>query len=85
MRLLVAEDDASLREQLASALTQAGYAVDAAGDGAQAEFLGVLFVQKTFYLFPAIKVEASQVIKAVAMIRMQVRVENMLQRSDACA
>lgn len=40
MRLLVAEDDASLRDQLASALTQAGYAVDTAGDGTQAEFLG---------------------------------------------
>ena len=40
MRLLVAEDDASLREQLASALTLAGYAVDSAGDGTQAEFLG---------------------------------------------
>jgi len=40
MRLLVAEDDASLREQLASALTQAGYAVDTAGDGTHAEFLG---------------------------------------------
>ena len=40
MRVLVVEDEASLREQLTSALGQAGYAVDTAGDGTRAEFLG---------------------------------------------
>lgn len=40
MRVLVVEDEALLREQLASALTGAGYAVDSASDGERAEFLG---------------------------------------------
>jgi len=38
--VLVVEDEAALAEQLASALRDAGYAVDCAGDGARAEFLG---------------------------------------------
>ena len=40
MRVLVVEDEAQLSEQLAAALGQAGYAVDCAGDGERAEFLG---------------------------------------------
>ena len=40
MRVLVVEDEAALAEQLASALRDAGYAVDCARDGARAEFLG---------------------------------------------
>lgn len=40
MRLLVAEDDAALRARLASALADAGFAVDAVADGTEAEFLG---------------------------------------------
>jgi two-component system, OmpR family, response regulator len=40
MRILVAEDEPALRDQLADALGQAGYAVDTAGDGVRAEFLG---------------------------------------------
>ena len=40
VRVLVAEDESSLAEQLVSVLGGAGYAVDATGDGAQAEFLG---------------------------------------------
>lgn len=40
MRILVVEDDATLREQLRSALAEAGYAVDAVGDGPDAAFLG---------------------------------------------
>src|SRR5687768_13029662 len=40
MRVLIVEDEALLREQLASALTGAGYAVDSASDGERAEFLG---------------------------------------------
>ena len=39
MRVLVVEDKATLSRQLASALAQAGYAVDTAGDGARADFL----------------------------------------------
>lgn len=39
MRILVAEDEAQLSQQLAAALTEAGYAVDCALDGAQADFL----------------------------------------------
>jgi len=39
MKLLVVEDEAALSRQLAGALTQAGYAVDRAGDGARADFL----------------------------------------------
>lgn len=35
MRALVIEDDADLRGQLESALSQAGYAVDSAGDGTE--------------------------------------------------
>lgn len=40
MRVLLAEDDAELARQLASALADAGFAVDHAGDGADAEFRG---------------------------------------------
>lgn len=40
MRILVAEDDARLRGQLAEALTAVGYAVDQAPDGEEAAFLG---------------------------------------------
>ncbi|WP_044558820.1 response regulator transcription factor [Azospirillum sp. B4] len=41
MRILLAEDDAALRRQLAEALGDAGYAVDMAPDGEEAAFLGV--------------------------------------------
>lgn len=40
MRLLLAEDDGPLRDRLRVALRQAGYAVDTAADGPEAEFLG---------------------------------------------
>ena len=40
MRLLVVEDDASLRDGLKKALTQAGYAVDTTDNGEDAEALG---------------------------------------------
>ena len=40
MRILVVEDEAALSQQLASALTDAGYAVDCAADGERADFLG---------------------------------------------
>ena len=40
MRLLLVEDDPTLRQQLCSSLQQAGYAVDSAGDGLQARYLG---------------------------------------------
>jgi two-component system OmpR family response regulator len=40
VRVLVVEDEALLAKQLASALGDAGYAVDCAGDGERAEFLG---------------------------------------------
>lgn len=40
MRVLVVEDDKNLREQLASALADAGYTVDTAGDGEEGQFLG---------------------------------------------
>jgi two-component system, OmpR family, response regulator len=40
MRVLVVEDEALLSQQLASALGEAGYAVDCAADGERAEFLG---------------------------------------------
>lgn len=40
MRLLVVEDDRDLNRQLVKALSQAGYAVDHAYDGEEAEFLG---------------------------------------------
>jgi two-component system OmpR family response regulator len=39
VRLLLAEDEARLAEHLAEALEKAGYAVDVAGDGEQADFL----------------------------------------------
>lgn len=39
MRVLIVEDEASLSRQLVGALTEAGYAVDAAADGARADFL----------------------------------------------
>ena len=39
MRVLIVEDEALLRQQLANALGQAGYAVDSAADGEQADFL----------------------------------------------
>jgi two-component system OmpR family response regulator len=40
MRILVAEDDAEIGERLRAALSGAGYAVDLANDGREAEFLG---------------------------------------------
>ena len=40
MRILIAEDEARLSQQLASALEDAGYAVDRAADGERADFLG---------------------------------------------
>lgn len=40
MRILVVEDEVQLAEQLAVALSAAGYAVDTASDGARGEFLG---------------------------------------------
>lgn len=41
MRLLLVEDDAPLRERLRSGLRQAGFAVDVAADGFEAESCGV--------------------------------------------
>lgn len=40
MRVLVAEDEGALAGQLATVLAEAGYAVDVARDGGEAEFLG---------------------------------------------
>jgi two-component system, OmpR family, response regulator len=40
MRVLVVEDDKNLREQLSSALTDAGYSVDTADNGEEGQFLG---------------------------------------------
>ena len=40
MRILVAEDEPALSRELASALSDAGYAVDRATDGRRADFLG---------------------------------------------
>jgi two-component system, OmpR family, response regulator len=40
MRILVVEDDPALRQQLAAALSEAGYVVDAVGDGIEAAHLG---------------------------------------------
>ncbi len=40
MRILVVEDNADLRRQLADALSQSGYAVDLAADGEDGHFLG---------------------------------------------
>ncbi|MFQ6550170.1 response regulator transcription factor [Aestuariibius sp. 2305UL40-4] len=40
MRILVAEDDAALRSQIKSALSEEGRAVDTAADGEEAMFLG---------------------------------------------
>ncbi len=40
MRILIAEDEVVLAEQLRDALSDAGYAVDHAADGERAEFLG---------------------------------------------
>jgi two-component system OmpR family response regulator len=40
VRLLIVEDEARLSKQLADALGEAGYAVDTAADGGEAEFLG---------------------------------------------
>jgi two-component system OmpR family response regulator len=40
MRILVVEDDATLAGLLRGALSRAGYAVDAAGDGEEGHFLG---------------------------------------------
>jgi two-component system, OmpR family, response regulator len=39
MRVLVVEDESLLSQQLARALSEAGYAVDCAGDGEKADFL----------------------------------------------
>src|SRR5258706_12396806 len=41
MRILIAEDEPVLSRQLEAALTDAGYAVDCAFDGARADFLGM--------------------------------------------
>ena len=41
MRVLIVEDEPALTTSLADALVGAGYAVDCAGDGARAEFLGM--------------------------------------------
>jgi two-component system response regulator PhoP len=41
MRLLLIEDEASLRESLAARLAKEGFAVDAAADGAEGHFLGL--------------------------------------------
>ena len=40
MRVLVVEDEIALSKQLTAALEEAGYAVDCAGDGERADFLG---------------------------------------------
>jgi two-component system OmpR family response regulator len=40
MRILIVEDEPNLRRQLKNALEQAGYAVDAAGDGEEGHYLG---------------------------------------------
>src|SRR4029453_4805436 len=40
VKVLVVEDEARLSRQLASALGEAGYAVDCAADGERADFLG---------------------------------------------
>ena len=40
VRILVVEDEAALSAQLATALEEAGYAVDCAADGERADFLG---------------------------------------------
>lgn len=40
MRVLVVEDDKNLREQLTTALTDAGYTVDAADNGEDGQFMG---------------------------------------------
>ena len=40
MRVLVAEDESALQDQLVELLRHAGYAVDTAGDGGRAEVLG---------------------------------------------
>ena len=39
MRVLIVEDEPSLSEQLTRAMSEAGYAADAARDGARADFL----------------------------------------------
>ena len=39
MRVLIVEDEARIAKPLAGSLTEAGYAVDGAGDGARADFL----------------------------------------------
>jgi two-component system OmpR family response regulator len=40
MRALIVEDDGALRRQLVDAFRESGFAVDAAGDGEDGEFLG---------------------------------------------
>lgn len=40
MRILVVEDDKNLREQVAGALTDAGYTVDSAANGEDGQFMG---------------------------------------------
>src|SRR6476660_4022035 len=40
MKVLIVEDEARIARQLATALADAGYAVDSAADGERAEFLG---------------------------------------------
>ncbi|WP_372716481.1 winged helix-turn-helix domain-containing protein [Immundisolibacter sp.] len=41
MRGLVVEDDAALRKQLVTGITAAGFVVDSAGDGIEAEYFGL--------------------------------------------
>ncbi|PHS71665.1 MAG: DNA-binding response regulator [Cycloclasticus sp.] len=43
MRALVVEDDQAIQDQLVATLTKTGYAVDAAGNGAEALYLGTEF------------------------------------------
>jgi two-component system OmpR family response regulator len=40
LRVLIVEDEAALRRQIAASLENAGYAVDCAADGERADFLG---------------------------------------------
>ena len=53
MRILLVEDDPDLSRQLKAALADAGYAVDHAGDGEEAQFLGETEPYPTFPKWPA--------------------------------
>lgn len=50
MRVLVVEDEQLLSQRLAASLVEAGYAVDCAGDGAQADFLAQTSAYDTIIL-----------------------------------